>query len=291
VRPVDKVLERLEGVRQRNGEFMALCPAHDDQKPSLSVSEGDGGKVLLRCFGGCSTNTVLEAAGLSWRDLYPVESCNGYHKRRSWEIKDAAGELVAVHHRKDSPDGKRVWWRGPNGEKRLADAGLRVADLPLYGSEHVADWPEDVPVVIVEGEKAADALASAYPAVLGTVTGAESAPGPEAREVLRGRRVILWPDADPPGRAHMERVAEALQGTASEVRIFEWKGAPEKGDAADHPAVKSRSCKDLEELLDAMAAAPVFEVSLVSLTIKGQGHPLRGGRERPYGGAAARDRA
>src|SRR5215208_4138578 len=105
--------------------------------------------------------------------------------------------------------------------------------LPLYRSEHVGGWPEDVPVIVEEGEKATDALANVYPAVVGTVTGAESTPGPEALEVLRGRRVVLWPDNDRPGRAHMERVAEALQGTASEVRIFEWKGAPDKGDAAD----------------------------------------------------------
>src|SRR5215203_1628779 len=58
MRPVEKVLERLEGIEQRNGGFMALCPSHDDHTPSLSVSEGDGGKALVRCFAGCETGDV-----------------------------------------------------------------------------------------------------------------------------------------------------------------------------------------------------------------------------------------
>lgn len=79
----------------------------------------------------------------------------------------------------------------------------------------------------LEGEKAADALATVYPAVVGAVTGAEGTPGPEVLdEVLRGRRVVLWPDNDGPGRAHMGRIAAALAeaGIAGEVRIFEWSG-------------------------------------------------------------------
>src|SRR5215212_7616789 len=97
----------------------------------------------------------------------------------------------------------------------------------------------DSPVVLVEGEKARDALASIYPQTLGTVTGAESTPSPESLEVLRGRRVVLWPDNDGPGWAHMECIGTALQGIAAEVCLFKWPDAPEKGDAAVHPAVLS----------------------------------------------------
>jgi hypothetical protein len=90
------------------------------------------------------------------------------------------------------------------------------------------------------------------------VTGASNTPGPEALKVLRGKRVILWPDNDEEGRAHMQRVAEALQGVAAEVRIFEWQGAPPRGDAADHPAVLNRSKEEFGELLDAMADASIY---------------------------------
>src|SRR5215208_2839961 len=70
MKPIEKILERLEAIERRNGGFMALCPSHDDHTPSLSISEGDGGKVLVRCFAGCETGEVLDALGLSMHDLF-----------------------------------------------------------------------------------------------------------------------------------------------------------------------------------------------------------------------------
>lgn len=51
--------------------WMACCPAHKDRNPSLSVSEGNDGRVLLNCFAGCSTESVLAALGLTASDLFP----------------------------------------------------------------------------------------------------------------------------------------------------------------------------------------------------------------------------
>lgn len=66
------LLSRLAGVRQTApGRWAAVCPAHEDQSPSLSIRETDAGKVLIHCFTGCDTEAVLAAIGLSWRDLYP----------------------------------------------------------------------------------------------------------------------------------------------------------------------------------------------------------------------------
>jgi hypothetical protein len=136
---------------------------------------------------------------------------------------------------------------------------MPINALPLYRSELAADWPDDIPVVVVEGEKAADALAEVYPATVATVTGAESMPGPEALEVLRDRNVVLWCDADEPGREHMQRIATALQGIAAEVRIFEPPDMPEGGDAADLLTPKRKSRSAIGELLDAMARTPTWE--------------------------------
>src|SRR5215216_1432611 len=72
MRPIDRVLERLEGVKQHNGYFMAFCPAHDDRrKPSLSVREGDDGRGLLKCFAGCSFEDIVAALGLEQKDFFP----------------------------------------------------------------------------------------------------------------------------------------------------------------------------------------------------------------------------
>lgn len=68
----DKLLSRLDKVRS-NGDrkWMALCPAHDDGSPSLSLRELEDGRLLLHCFAGCGAADVLAAVGMELRDLYP----------------------------------------------------------------------------------------------------------------------------------------------------------------------------------------------------------------------------
>lgn len=69
---VDQVLELLEGVRRNgDGRWMARCPAHGDRSASLSVREGDDGRVLLNCFAGCSFVEVASALHLEPRQLFP----------------------------------------------------------------------------------------------------------------------------------------------------------------------------------------------------------------------------
>jgi putative DNA primase/helicase len=68
--PLENLLARLEGVRVIGPDrWMAPCPAHQDQSPSLSVRYADG-RLLLHCFAGCSNEDVLAAIGLEFRDLY-----------------------------------------------------------------------------------------------------------------------------------------------------------------------------------------------------------------------------
>ncbi len=66
---VDVLLARLDGVRRTGtNSWVARCPAHPDRNPSLSVAFRDG-RLLIHCFAGCSPEAVLEAVGLTWRDL------------------------------------------------------------------------------------------------------------------------------------------------------------------------------------------------------------------------------
>jgi putative DNA primase/helicase len=69
--PIKQVLAILEGVRPGSSGVTALCPAHDDARSSLSVSEGADGRVLLPCFAGCDVVEILAAMGLEFSDLFP----------------------------------------------------------------------------------------------------------------------------------------------------------------------------------------------------------------------------
>ena len=65
-------LELLEGVKPTGvNRWMAKCPAHDDRFPSLAVSTGDDGTILLKCFAGCNVGEITAAVGLRISDLFP----------------------------------------------------------------------------------------------------------------------------------------------------------------------------------------------------------------------------
>jgi hypothetical protein len=93
MKPIDNILRALgDYKRQRNG-YVARCPSHDDKNPSLRVGEGDGGRVLIKCRAGCPTPKVLQAIGLSIRDLFPRNEAGRAAtpaRKRTFEIPDPA---------------------------------------------------------------------------------------------------------------------------------------------------------------------------------------------------------
>lgn len=68
---IDNILQHLDKVKKSGKGYQARCPAHDDGGPSLSLREGDDGRVLLHCFAGCTTASVMAAIGLKLADLFP----------------------------------------------------------------------------------------------------------------------------------------------------------------------------------------------------------------------------
>jgi len=68
---LEQVLAHLKGVRISMHGWRACCPAHADRRPSLSISVGEQGQVLLKCFAGCSLERIVEAMGLTMTDLFP----------------------------------------------------------------------------------------------------------------------------------------------------------------------------------------------------------------------------
>ena len=155
-----RLRDAIAHVRRDGRQRMATCPAHDDQKPSVSVKSGADGRILLFDHGGCDTVALLAAAGLDWTDVAGGNDRAAPGRPAaevSWAVRDRNGRLVAVHHRRDLSDGaKRMWWtRG--GKTGLG--GLRVADLPFYAVDRLGDLePGDKPTFLLEGEPATDAL-------------------------------------------------------------------------------------------------------------------------------------
>jgi len=168
-------------------------------------------------------------------DLFSDEPERGVRdmKPTEYEVRDPDGTVVAVHVRRDFRDApKQMRWCLP-GTRDHGLGGRSVASLPLYGAHRRAAWSDEDEVWVVEGEKACEALWTAGAAAVATY-GASHQPEPEPLGLLRGRRVVLWPDADDPGRKHMLDIAKRLAGIAAEIRWLEPPDEAPKGwDAAD----------------------------------------------------------
>jgi hypothetical protein len=79
---VERMLGMLTKVKGRNGSWTACCPAHNDKAPSLAIRETPDGRVLIHCFAGCETLTVVQALGMDMTDLFPPDD-----KRREYAVE------------------------------------------------------------------------------------------------------------------------------------------------------------------------------------------------------------
>jgi hypothetical protein len=100
----DALLSRLNKVRKSGADrWTACCPAHDDRGPSLAIRELEDGRVLLHCFAGCETASVLDAAGLTFDDLFPPRQLgdNLRRERRPFNAGDVlrclSFEALLIH--------------------------------------------------------------------------------------------------------------------------------------------------------------------------------------------------
>lgn len=93
---IEKLKAKPEGDPSEN-QFNALCPAHDDHRPSLSISiDEKRGRILLRCQANCEYDSIVQALGLTPSELRweTVESYQWKLDKRVEELELRADSLV-----------------------------------------------------------------------------------------------------------------------------------------------------------------------------------------------------
>ena len=225
---------------------VAPCPstcvnAHDDNNPSFSVSDV-GGKVLWHCLANrCSqmeAKQALEDLGLLSNPNVKEEPPTPIppeiienQKPREWAYRNQKGVVLAVHGRWDTSTGKVIRWRLPEGEYKDGLGDVKIETLPLLGADLIKSRPTD-PVVFCEGESAVDACRAKGLLAVTNAGGASQQKFGSSLEVLRNRKIELWPDNDPQGRQLMNTIQEQLKPIAESVKILNvGKEMPFKGDA------------------------------------------------------------
>ena len=252
--PIDVVRDALkdstgkELVESGSG-WMACCPAHDDQNPSLSISEGKDGRVLLNCFAGCSNDSVLAALGLTESDLFPEQSGTStagslvkfqrsqrtsspqkpQQAKRSKQTWPSSREAIAALEKTRGPRsaawtyrdadwhevGTVLRWDRDDGGKDILQlkksaAGWQCGGMPEPRPLYrLGEISQADVVFVVEGEKAADAGCSIGLDVT-TSSGGSNAANQSDWSPLAGKDVVIIPDNDKPGLKFAETVAGIL---------------------------------------------------------------------------------
>lgn len=268
--PIELLLSKLPRAKRQGEAWAARCPAHEDKRPSLSISEGEGGRALVCCHAGCKPEEIVAALGLKLSDLMPESPTTARPMPRATRKPTAkaprtpatfatAAEAVAELERQHGPrmaawtyhgaDGGPVglvvrWDKATGKEIRPVSktpAGWIIGGMPeprpLYRLPELLARPGER-VLVCEGEKATDAAAGLGYLATTSPHGSKSASKADWTP-LAGREVVILPDADEAGEKYAADVAAILVKLTppAAVRIMDTgpdgMTLPPKGDIAD----------------------------------------------------------
>ena len=240
-----EILAKLSDVTRTSNGWTARCPAHDDDRPSLSLAVGDDGRVLVHCFAGCSPRQIVAALDMSMADLRPSDGIVA-----TYRYCDEQGSLLYESVRL-SPKTFRLRRRNAKSERVWKMDGVRRVPYRL------AELQGQRSVLLVEGEKDADNVAALGLPVTTTPMGA-AAWRDEYAGIIKAsgvEEVVVIPDNDEPGRRYAVQAGTALMACGITVRVVTLPGVAEKGDVSEWLGAGGT----LEQFKVLIDDAPTFE--------------------------------
>jgi len=284
----------------RGDKATSLAPCHDDKKPSFGVTRDPDGSASLKCFAGCNFKAIVAALGLRAGDRIgrpstshaegqpsPEKSAqkpNVYRQARLAEqsiLKRLGADWsLAANYSYESTDRKCLMRMlrferpraGSKPEKTFrpihpVEGGWIVGDppglLPLYRLPKLLSAPASASVVVVEGEKTANALVDIE---IDPVTTWSHGAGDVERtdwSWCAGKHAVFLPDNDAPSREAGAKLASILArlDPPATLHILELPDlVNEKDDAVEFIATRRMQGKSTaairQEILDLAAAAP-----------------------------------
>jgi len=241
-------ISELGGYLRKSGrQWVIQCPhpQHPDINPSATLTLGDRGQAILHCFSCSDSNSRhwLEAVNQRLSEGIPFIEARPRGKSALGGAPD--GQLTAEYAYYDNNGRKFVkaryeaelkkksfeWFRDVNGARVSGLGRLPISELLPYGSEILGEC--DQQVLWVEGEKDVNRAREAGVRAV-TSGGGASGPLPMSLDCLKGRKVIVVADNDPPGHRYALRVRDALTGIANDVQIALPAVEDSGSDLSDH---------------------------------------------------------
>lgn len=254
---LEQALKVLKKTKKIKDGYLACCPAHDDDSPSLSISEGEDGKLLLNCYAGCSFDTVVSALN--------SQSCetSQYISKSAKPFISKLGGVQYYHYcstegvqtlrvcRQNYSDGTKKIWQQKFKDDTWVSGTPSVRVLP-YRFEL---WKNERKVYLVEGEKCADELIK-NGLFATTVPGGAGAWHKSYAEHFKDKCIIFIPDNDRPGRTFITNAYNDIKHFSKELKIIELSGIEETQDIFDwlNNGGSIEKLKNIEQSLDSAEA-------------------------------------
>lgn len=238
------------------------CVHHSDSRASAGVFEGDDGwhfKCQACGAKGDVFDIMAKNEGKTVKEVLSVFnqptdksmtreqliSKMREGKKKIYEYFNLDGSIYCLVCRSDTSTGKEIKQARPVGDK-FEWGGAKKPSV-LYNALEVV---KNDTVIVVEGEKAADALIEAGFCATTSLQGAQS-PQTADWSILKDKNIILWPDNDEAGKQYIKTVKEILDSieTKSIKSVdIEKLDLKEKDDAFDFIGQYDKS--DVKAVLD-----------------------------------------
>ncbi len=173
-----------------------------------------------------------------------------------WCYRNADGLELCYAFRLNKPDGGKdfvpLCFAAAADDSRQWVEMMPAAPRPLYGLDRLATAAPDAPILLVEGEKTADAAQALFPDhVCMTWMGGSNATGKADFSPLACRNVMIWPDNDTPGIKAAAELSGILHGHRAETRfVYPPDCLPGKWDLADPAPDGFDPVRQLDAALD-----------------------------------------
>ncbi|MBD3272983.1 AAA family ATPase [Candidatus Dependentiae bacterium] len=238
--------------------FIALCPAHEDKNPSLSITEGDDGKILMKCHAGCSFKDICSALGIEEQRLFPkdLKVKKSKSKRTYYTYKDEKGNPVYAKFREYK-----------NGEKTFCFVRRDKNKKPIYNKKGCRNLLYNLPEVIngicnqetiylVEGEKDADNLLKHN--LIATTTDNTNIWEEEFTKFLKYAHVVILYDYDKTGFKRRNKLCKALYGKVKSLKLINLPGLKYKEKHGEDISDWLEKGNSIQDLLDLTEKTPPY---------------------------------
>lgn len=228
-----KFIDFLDTLKSKTGkdikkvgqQYMACCPAHDDENPSLSICE-KAEKILMNCFAGCTIEAICTSLGLEVSDLFekPKNEFREKTSRIVYSYKDEHGhELYRKIRIEPGTKGREKEFFCEHTENGQVIRNLKGCRKVLYRLPGLLRAiSNQKPIFLVEGEKDVDKL---YECGLTATTSIDSLSwSDEFTEVLKDADIVILYDMDKTGFERRELLCQRLVGRVRRLRVVTLPG-------------------------------------------------------------------